>query len=572
MERRLWFSLLATVVVVIGWFAGNLVTDNTPKLGLDLQGGASVILEPTESGATGDDLGVVRDLIRDELERTGIAEPDVRVQGATIVVDLPGVNDQQQALDAVDVSGIVDLRPVVDFARCQPAGDGSQPIDLSPPGEGTTPGPGLFVDPEIETADDGASVEGSADDAGSDPEAGADPIPDSPVDAEPVPLRSPDSLPDYGVPAGTATGDGTTDETEPASSDASAGTVAPDPTADSIPVADEGVPDPVGSTSGSDLLPTREGQALCVGPSQGTGEVFERGSAIADNSSGVGIQVVVDLRGGEGEAVWNGLAAQCFNGAPTCPRTGQASNGQLAIVLDDVIQSAPSVNAPSFDQGNVSITGQFTLEEANGLANILNRGAFPVEMEAQEARTVSPSAGGDSLDAAIIAGLIGIALVLTYLVTYYRWIALVILGGMTIWALTVFSAASFVSSETNYSLSLAGVTGIIVAVGVTVDSYVVFFERMKDEIRNGRTLRNAAPRSFTMTWRTIWSADLISVMGAAILFWLSVGSVRGFALFLGITTLCDLFVCYFFTRPAVLLLARSDFMKGRRAFGLRVAS
>ncbi|NKB41892.1 MAG: MMPL family transporter, partial [Ilumatobacter sp.] len=149
---------------------------------------------------------------------------------------------------------------------------------------------------------------------------------------------------------------------------------------------------------------------------------------------------------------------------------------------------------------------------------------------------------------------------------------LVILGGLTIWGLTVFSVAAFVSSATNYSLSLAGVTGIIVAIGVTVDSYVVFFERMKDEIRNGRTLKNAAPRSFKMTWRTIWSADLVSVIGAAILFSLSVGSVRGFALFLGITTLCDLFVCYFFTRPAVLLLARSKFMAGRKAFGLEVAS
>ena len=127
------------------------------------------------------------------------------------------------------------------------------------------------------------------------------------------------------------------------------------------------------------------------------------------------------------------------------------------------------------------------------------------------------------------------------------------------------------SEWTNYALSLAGVTGIIVAVGVTVDSYVVFFERMKDEIRNGRTLRNAAPRSFKVTWRTIWTADLVSIIGAAILFWLSVGSVRGFALYLGITTVCDLIVCFFFTRPAVLLLSRSNFMRGRKAFGLEVA-
>jgi preprotein translocase subunit SecD len=150
--------------------------------------------------------------------------------------------------------------------------------------------------------------------------------------------------------------------------------------------------------------------------------------------------------------------------------------------------------------------------------------------------------------------------------------ALVVVGGLVVWGMSVFSAASFVSGWTNYALSLAGITGIIVAVGVTVDSYVVFFERMKDEVRNGRTLKNAAPRSFKMTWRTIWTADLVSVIGAAILFWLSVGSVRGFALYLGLTTLCDLFVCYFFTRPAVLLVARSERMVGKRAFGLEVAT
>jgi preprotein translocase subunit SecD len=164
----------------------------------------------------------------------------------------------------------------------------------------------------------------------------------------------------------------------------------------------------------------------------------------------------------------------------------------------------------------VSITGRFTQDEAEDLANILNRGAFPVEMIAQDSETISPAAGQESLRASIIAGLLGVALVLTFLIAYYRWIALVILSGLTIWGLTVFSVASFVSAATNYSLSLAGVTGIIVAVGVTVDSYVVFFERMKDEIRNGRTLKNAAPRSFKMTWRTIWSADLVSVIGAAI--------------------------------------------------------
>jgi preprotein translocase subunit SecD len=498
MKRRLWLSLIGTTLIIIAAFVGNLATSNTPKLGLDLQGGASVVLEPAED-ASGEDLTIVRDLIRDELERTGIAEPNVRVQGATIVVELPGVKDQQEALDAVDVSGIVELRPVVLFSQCQndPLLSGGDPtVTIEPPTS-----LGVEVSQALPEGIEGVRRNRTV-----------------PID-EPV---------------------------------------------------DEVVPDFSETTfnNGTALLLTRDGQPLCVGPSQGTGEVFERQSAVVDNS--LGFSVIVGLRGGDGEATWNNLASQCFSGAPTCPRQDQSGNGQLAIVLDGEIQSAPQVNAPSF-RDTVSITGRFSQNEAESLANILNRGAFPVEMVAQDVQNISPAAGQESLRASVIAGLVGVAIVLIFLLAYYRWIALVILGGMTVWAMTVFSVAAFVSSATNYSLSLAGVTGIIVAVGVTVDSYVVFFERMKDEIRNGRTLKNAAPRSFKMTWRTIWSADLVSIIGAAILFWLSVGSVRGFALFLGITTLCDLFVCFFFTRPAVLLLARSKFMEGKRAFGLEVA-
>ncbi len=236
------------------------------------------------------------------------------------------------------------------------------------------------------------------------------------------------------------------------------------------------------------------------------------------------------------------------------------------------MQSSPQVNQPNFTD-SVAITGDFSRAEAEDLVNVLNRGAFPVAIEAQEARTVSASAGTDAMRAGIIAGLIGLALVLILMIAYYRWLALVIVAGMFVWAGMVWAMSAFVSGWTNYSLSLAGVTGIIVAVGVTVDSYVVFYERIKDELRSGRTIKNAAPRSFNMTWRTIWSADVVSLIGAFILFWLSVGSVRGFALYLGLTTICDLLVCYFFTRPAILLLAQTKLMaKQDHLLGMKVAT
>ena len=502
MTRRLWTSLIGVMLIVLITLGYNIATDNTPILGLDLQGGVSVILAPTEP-ATEEELTVIRDQIRSELERQGIAEPDVRVQGETIVVDLPGVRDQQEALSAVDVSGVVELRPVLNPGSCQP-------IDTTPTGP----------------------VIGSPSDVPTDTTSGT----------EPQGIRRPVAPPADSVP-----GDTVPAETIP-------------PGAVNEPVPTQFV-DP-----GAVVLPTRDGGAECLGPVQGTGEVFERGSAEPTLDPTQGWGVSVDLRGGEGRDTWNNLASQCFNRAPTCPTQ------RLAIVLDSVVQSAPSVNEPNFTD-SVSITGNFTQSEAEELASVLNRGAFPVEVEAQEARTVSPSAGSDSLQAAIVAGLVGLALVLVFLIVYYQWLALVIVGGITVWAGMVFSMASFVSGWTNYALSLAGVTGIIVAIGVTVDSYVVFFERIKDELRNGRTIKNAAPRSFKMTWRTIWSADVVSLIAAGILFSLSVGSVRGFALYLGLTTICDLLVCYFFTRPAVLLLARSKRMAKRETvLGMKVAT
>jgi preprotein translocase subunit SecD len=512
MARRLWTSLIGVVLIVLITLGYNIATDNTPILGLDLQGGVSVILAPTEP-ATQDELTVIRDQIRAELERQGIAEPDVRVQGETIVVDLPGVRDQQEALSAVDVSGVVELRPVLNPESCQP-------VDAVPTGP----------------------VVGDPSDVPTDTTSGT----------EPQGIRRPVAPPADTVPGDTVPADTVPSDTVPA---------------DTVPpgAVDEPVPTQFVDPNAV-VLPTRDGAAECLGPVQGTGEVFERGSAepTLDPSQGWGVSV--DLRGGEGRDTWNNLASQCFSRTPTCPTQ------RLAIVLDSVVQSAPTVNEPNFTD-SVSITGNFTQSEAEELAAVLNRGAFPVEVEAQEARTVSPSAGTDSLQAAIVAGLVGLALVLVFLIVYYRWLALVIVGGITVWAGMVFSMASFVSGWTNYALSLAGVTGIIVAIGVTVDSYVVFFERIKDELRNGRTIKNAAPRSFKMTWRTIWSADVISLIAAGILFSLSVGSVRGFALYLGLTTICDLLVCYFFTRPAVLLLARSKLMAKRETvLGMKVAT
>jgi preprotein translocase subunit SecD len=559
-RRRLWAWVAATVGVVVAVLALNLGFGNTPALGLDLQGGLSVILAPSES-ATGDDLLVIRDLIRDELERRGIAEPDVRVEGDNIIVDLPGVRDQRDALDAVDVAGIVTLRPVYQCAVGPPPGEST----TTTPG-GTAPGsttPGTATATSAPTGTTGASAPATsvaptttppssapeATPAGfANPAAGA---PDAP------PTTNPPTTTD--APTTTAARPTTTGPSGPTTTAAGGSTTT---TVAGGPTTAPGTTTPLIQPD-TEVLPLLDGGECVVGPPGGTGEVFGRGSARADLDPQRGWVVNTTLTGSGSES-WNALAFQCNQGLETCP------SRQLAIVLDDVIQSAPTVNEPSFPD-DVQISGMDSEGDARSLARVLNRGAFPVDVEAQTVQTVSPTLGQDSLRAAVIAGMIGVVLVLLLLVVFYRRLTVLIIVGMVVWGMLIFSASAIISQTTNYALTLAGVTGIIISIGVTVDSYVVYFERLKDEVRHGRTIKNSANRAFKASWRTIVAADLVSILAAAVLFILSVGSVRGFALYLGITTVCDLIVFFCFTRPAVALLASTGRLDRRDTFGLGIS-
>jgi preprotein translocase subunit SecD len=549
MIRRLWISVGAIIGVAVALLALNLGFGNTPALGLDLQGGLSVILAPT-SGASGDDLLVIRDLIRDELERRGIAEPDVRVEGQNIIVDLPGVRDQSDALDAVDVAGIVTLRPVFQcFAAPEPGASSTTAPGTGPPGS-TTPGSTPGTTP-------GSSTPGTAPTATTSPAAST---PTSGPPATPSGFANP--RPEQAAPPTTEPAPATTNR--PTTTAGGAATTAePGATTTTAPGATTTPPTSVPATQPqTEILPVLGGGQCTVGPPGGTGEVFGRGSARADLDPQSGWVVVTTLTD-SGKDAWNALAFECNQGLETCP------SRQLAIVLDNVIQSAPVVQQPNFPD-NVQITGMDGEDEARSLARVLNRGAFPVNVEAQTVQTVSPTLGQDSLRASVIAGMVGVVLVLLFLIVFYRRLTLLIVAGMIVWGMLIYSAAAIVSQTTNYALTLAGVTGIIVSIGVTVDSYVVYFERLKDEVRHGRTFKNSADRAFRASWRTIVAADLVSILAATVLFVLSVGSVRGFALYLGITTVCDLIVFFCFTRPAVALLAATGRLDRRDTFGLGI--
>jgi preprotein translocase subunit SecD len=295
-----------------------------------------------------------------------------------------------------------------------------------------------------------------------------------------------------------------------------------------------------------------------LGPVGMTGDAIDRAAAVFATATGgvggdVGWQIDFELTG-EGTRTFADL-------------TTSLVNRQLAIVLDQAVVSAPVVqNAITNGQGQ--ITGSFTEQEAKDLATVLNAGALPVQLSQSEVRTVSPTLGEESLRQGLIAGIAGLAALMLYLLLYYRVLGVVAWLGQGIWAAFALGLVSLLGETVGYSLTLAGVAGIVVSLGITTDSYIVFFERLKDEVRRGRTPRSAVVPAFQRAWHTIVAADIVTILAAAVLYVLAVGSVRGFALTLGFSTALDMVVVYFFKRPTVFLIARNERLTNLRGFGL----
>ena len=547
MTRRLVISLVGLLVVVFGSLAGNLVADNKPALGLDLQGGISVTQEPVgEYDSVSLDLAVER--IRDRVDSLGVAEPEIIRQGDAIVVNLPGVDNQDEALRLVQVTGAVLLRPVL---LAQPI----SPIDTSSTtvadGSSTT-----TVDGSTTSLADGSStttVDGSSTTAPVTTLATSTTAPGGPSRQLPQVATS--------VPTDDSTTVPSTDSTlATPGTEIPLGAEAPTGSDDTTPTPPAEMGDPADPTATIIVQNTDGSEIYQLGPSFATGEVFNNDAQADIISGGWGVRVTLKS-GAAGSDLWNIGAAQCYAKSTTCP------TGRMAIVLDGVVQSAPSVNQPSFS-GGVDITGNFKESEAKDLARVLKSGALPVRLEVQAVQIVSPTLGDDSLNAAIVSGLIGVLLVLLFMLLYYRLLALIVVFGITLSGLVQWNVISLLSTTNGLALSLAGIAGIIVSIGVTVDSYVVFFEKLKDELKSGRSLKNSAERGFKSAWRTILAADIVSLIGAFTLWYLTVGSVRGFAFFLGLSTLCDIVIAWFFTRPAMLMIARTKRFQRGRLFGI----
>ncbi|MGZ6544053.1 MAG: protein translocase subunit SecD [Actinomycetota bacterium] len=286
-----------------------------------------------------------------------------------------------------------------------------------------------------------------------------------------------------------------------------------------------------------------------------TGDMIKKATAVFQTSSTSvgGWQISFDLTK-DGSGVFGDV-------------TTQLQGKQLAIILDSVVISAPTVQSP-ITNGTGVITGSFTEQRAKDLATVLNAGALPVQLTKLQTLTVSPTLGKESLKQGVVAGIVGLLLLFLYLLFYYRLLGVVAIVGMTFWAILAMALVSLAGIAFGYSLTLAGIAGLAISLGVTADSYIVFFERLKDEVRNGKTPRSAVQPAFKRAYRTIVAADMVTGIAAVVLYLTAVSSVRGFALTLGVATLLDLFVVYFFKRPTVFLIARSPKLVSLRGFGL----
>jgi len=300
-----------------------------------------------------------------------------------------------------------------------------------------------------------------------------------------------------------------------------------------------------------------------LAPAEVLGRQISKASAGLDAQSGSAWYVSLTFNG-EGTSAFGAITSRVTSLA--------APLNQVAIVLDGLVVSAPRINE-AIPSGNAQITGSFTQLEAQDLANVLKYGALPLSFDRGEVQQVSPTLGADQLSAGLLAGGLGLGLVLLYSMLYYRGLGLVTVGSLAVAGSLVYLMFLLLGEWIGFTLTLAGIAGAIVAIGVTADSFIIYFERIRDEIREGRSLRTAVETGWSRARRTILVADFVSIIAAVLLYFFAVGGVRGFAFTLGLTTLVDLIVVFVFTKPIVTILAKMKFFaSGHPLSGLSAKS
>lgn len=500
-KSLIWlFVILLGLAGLIGF--GSTTDENasfTPKLALDLQGGTQVILSPLlldGQQVTTEQLDQAVSIIRQRVDASGVSESQVTTQGDTnIIVSIPGVPDEN-TLALIKASAKLEFRAVLVTS----AGTPTSAIDETG-SEGSEPEASPSPNPEESTASD---------------EAGA-----APVDASDLNWITPEIQKEF-------------DELDCATAFREPGQI-DDPT---VPLVT------------CDLTGFSK---FILGP------VEIDGATISDASNGT-----VQSSTGASTNTWavnldfNDVGSAAFSTVTQRLFPLEQPRNQFAITLDGFVITAPTTQAV-ITNGSAQITGSFDRDTSKVLADQLKYGSLPIGFEVQSQENISATLGQDQLTSGLLAGLIGLVLVVIYSAFQYRGLAIVTVGSLLVAAVLVYLLIAFLSWRQGYRLSMAGVAGLIVAIGITVDSFIVYFERVRDEIREGRNLEVAVENAWRRSIRTILASDAVSFTAAATLFLLTVGNVRGFAFTLGLTTIVDLIVVLLFTHPLLQLLARTKF-------------
>jgi preprotein translocase subunit SecD len=555
----------------------------TPRLGLDLVGGTTVTLSartPNGQPPSAESLETARGIIQNRVDGLGVAEAEVVTEGNTnIVVSVPGQDNED--VKRIGAAAQMRFRQVL---KATPNVEEAAPASPTPtPSGSATPAPtpsksaaaaGAAATPSPTAAATGATVTPSATASPSATPSGSA----APAIALPTLASVAEKL------GGQAVLDSLAKLTNPAVlTDANSKQLLAairKLTPAEVAVLPADVQYNVPQITCAKLNARPPGSVEAVGAQvtacQGTATKFLLDKAAVQGTDVANASFQFDPKRNEwdvslkfkssGQDKWTNLTRKAFN-AP------DENQKRVAIVLDNDVVSAPTIE--NVITSDAQITGGFTQAEAKQLATQLKYGALPLTFQQQTAQTISPTLGLAQLEAGLLAGAIGLALVLVYVLLYYRLLGIVTIASLLLSGLVVYAVLILLGrpSTIGFTLTLAGIAGFIISIGITADSFVVFFERLKDEIREGRTPRSAVPRAWVRARRTIISADTVSFLAAAVLYFIAAGAVKGFAFTLGMSTVLDLVVVFLFTHPVVAILSRSKAFMAPRISGLgRVAS
>jgi preprotein translocase subunit SecD len=535
-----YLGVLAGMLVILYalvFFTGDSVT---PKLGLDLEGGTQVTLQAQTTDnrdPSSASLDQARQIIEQRVNGLGVAEATVVTQSPNrIVISVPGANGD--AAKQVGQTAQLRFRPVITSAAAAAAaptasGTAAPSGSTSPSGSASPKASGSAASPS-----------GSASPQGFAP---------APTSAAPPPPAATVPAPDPNAPATIPPAPAGVDPTQYQQAVAALQKLAC--SANAGPSASLDKPTDVIASCSQDGT-----TKYLLAPAIIEGTDISGASTSPPTSTSPQWTVALDFKS-KGQTTWAQYTSQ--HNVTVTPND-PADN--VAFVLDGRTISAPAIQGTI--NGQTQITGNFSQSEATDLANVLKYGALPLTFQQQEATTISPTLGSEQLKAGLLAGGIGVALVFIYSLLYYRALGLVMIASLLLSGILVYAVLVILGRQIGFTLTLAGIAGFIVAIGITADSFVVFFERLKDEIRDGRSPRSAVPRAWVRARRTILSADAVSFLAAAILYYLAAGTVKGFAFTLGMSTVLDLVIVFLFTHPLLTLFARSKGFMSPRISGL----